>query len=241
MIKAMEQAYQVTINGGARVIATDARARAEWIEIWKEIIRQLRSKCLEGDERKLVFIRKVITNQHLVAAQMLEVEKVGDREIDLLYQHLGKLRLDTPVREAFGMMPKMDDHQYHGVAEEISSQDRPTSSTSPEDADNHLRDWYLSNISFPFADKPAKRYLTSLTGMDTRQTNTWFTNMRHRSGYTDLMRKYADGHKELFAELCRDAEKGEGPEGLSEALIEMRRYVGRKPKGDVGEWLLNVS
>ena len=241
MTKAIEQVYQVIIDCGAEVLATDARTCAGWTQIWKTISCQLRSERLEGNERKLELIRRTISNQHLVAKRMRKVEQAGDREIDLLHRHLDKLHLDSPVGEASGMMPKMDDPQYHGVAEEISSQNRPTSVPNPEDADNHLRAWFLSNITLPFADKPAKRNLASLTGMDNRQINTWFTNMRRRSGYTDLMRKYADGDKERFAELCKDAERGEGPEGLGEALIEMRRYVGRKPKGDVGEWLLNVS
>ena len=240
----MAQLHRTLLDSDLREFIQNDRTRCDWIKTWRETIEHLRSSR-NGDstkeQRNLELIYIVSHNQHTVTKQMLGLDEDLGREIEQLQHYLN----DLQVKKIDGNDLSVESlpERYDAVKLAINGMERHRYSPSfaAIEADDHLRDWYLSNITLPYPDKPAKQHLASLTGMEPRQLNTWFTNMRRRSGYTDLMRKCADGDKELFEKLCQQADGGEGPEGLSEALQEMRRYVGRKPKGEVGDWLVNVS
>ncbi|GHJ87103.1 hypothetical protein NliqN6_3505 [Naganishia liquefaciens] len=239
----MAELHRILLDCDLQMIMTDGSARAKWMNVWKQVSRHLQLAKSWGNqdgERTLRLMHNTSNNQRLVIEQLIDLKKRGDCEIESLVRFMDRLSTHSPKEDYSVTGPtKAIDHRRGVIKSDLDGKGS-SGSQSPEDADDHLRHWCLSNITLPFPNKSAKRHLTSLTGMDTRQLNTWFTNMRRRSGYTELMRKYADGDKELFEKLCQQADKGEGPEGLTEALQEMRRYVGRKPKGEVGDWLVNI-
>lgn len=242
----MTHLQQILLDCDLRLIITDSRTRSNWVDTWKQAIRQLQSpNIIDKDtterERTLSLISNVSHNQLLVATQMVEFEQKGEQRIEQLYHMLDALRLDRTVSDNLATTPVTEEQRHQELAPQDPAQDRHPSPPRPEEADSHLRDWYLTNITLPFPNKSAKERLTTLTGMDFRQLNTWFTNMRRRCGYTEMLRTFADGDKGRFEEMCGEAERGEGPEGLGDALQGMKAYVGKKPRGKVGDWLVNVS
>ncbi|GAA5882269.1 hypothetical protein JCM16303_002313 [Sporobolomyces ruberrimus] len=70
-----------------------------------------------------------------------------------------------------------------------------------------LRLWFLDHISNPYPNTKEKDHFKTLYPKHTKaQLDTWFTNVRRRSGWQDLKRRYTDGSLADFLRLLEEAE-----------------------------------
>ncbi|GAA5892288.1 uncharacterized protein JCM6883_007307 [Sporobolomyces salmoneus] len=86
----------------------------------------------------------------------------------------------------------------------------PVSSSSREEPDPFLplRLWFLDNFSNPYPDAAQKDYFQTLYPTQTKtQIDTWFTNIRRRSGWQEVKRRYTTGSIAEFIRLVKDTEK----------------------------------
>ncbi|GAA5963814.1 hypothetical protein JCM3765_004026 [Sporobolomyces pararoseus] len=70
-----------------------------------------------------------------------------------------------------------------------------------------LRLWFLDNFSNPYPDTKQKEHFQTLYPTHTKQQlDTWFTNIRRRSGWQDLKRRFTTGTTQDFIRLCKEVE-----------------------------------
>ncbi|KAJ9122241.1 hypothetical protein QFC22_001661 [Naganishia vaughanmartiniae] len=222
-----------------RLIVEPGETR-RWYETWKGMATYLQEGSFEPTSETLDLIRHLSHQQEILAQSMINIEHFAEEKMDQMAETLSVIKLETE-----GSVPRMrkrDDRDNDGETPTSSSETKQISEP-PEEPDEHLRDWYVSHLSYPFPDKPSKQALATPINYTKQQLNTWFTNMRRRSGYTEHLRTFAGGNKRRFEEMIiavLDGEVGEGGRELVEAVEDMRKYVAKKPRGKVGEWLMNL-
>lgn len=244
----MESIERMLIHFNPERFVNNGDERRRWTVTWQAIGPQLRAGSLQDQEKILGLIRSVSIDQQIIAQAMITVESQAKETMLELEESLDKLDITNRQPDCEEERCRTETTQPPGKRRGREDDDNETTDMSPaspgsfpEEADEHLRDWFVTNIAYPFPDKPTKTAFTTATGMDFRQLNTWFTNMRRRSGYTEYLRAYAPGNKPRFREMCVDALNGGGDPGLKAVVQGMQRYAEKKPRGKVGDWLLNVS
>lgn len=246
----MDHYKHMLVNFDVAKFMLDGGERLKWVHAWKAMILELQQNEAVVELQMLEPIRDSSYNQQILAQAMLKSEGEVTQEMSQLQESLGAMHLaGTDVNAEVlkfeagakrGRDTEEDDDG--GFGNGVNLVLYPSGSADAHDeADEHLRDWFATHIAYPFPDKPTKSTLSTTTGLDHRQLTTWFTNMRRRSGWTDYLRSYASGDKQRFGKMCLKALKGEGDEALVGVVQGMLRYVEKRPRGKVGDWLLNVS
>ncbi|GAA5927363.1 homeobox domain-containing protein [Sporobolomyces koalae] len=85
-----------------------------------------------------------------------------------------------------------------------------------------LRTWFLDHFTHPYPDATEKA--TLLEGYPThtkQQIDTWFTNMRRRSGWQDLKRRYTNGTVADLVNLVNATERGPQNSREEEAKVKI--------------------
>jgi len=73
-----------------------------------------------------------------------------------------------------------------------------------------LRHWFLDHFSNPYPSIPEKEELMRQYPKHSKQQiDTWFTNIRRRSGWQELKKKYTNGTQEDFEKLIKATEREE--------------------------------
>lgn len=242
----MEHLERTLLQFDPELFILDGDERLKWLTTWRLIIPQLHEDSFTDQRRIAGLIRDVSINQQSIAQAVMEFEAQMDEKLMELHETLDSLRIgDLTEPSRLQLSVKLTEKRKAKEDEDHFE----TSHTPPlrytriaaDPADEHLRDWFTTHLAYPFPDKPTKSTLSLTTGLDIRQLNTWFINMRRRSGWTDYLRSYASGNKQRFVEMLLVALRGEGDEKLVEVVQGMKRYVERRPRGKVGDWLLDVS
>ncbi|KAI5453543.1 hypothetical protein NCC49_006015 [Naganishia albida] len=246
----MKSFHQMLLEFCPERFVIDADERLKWVNAWQVIDLRLQQGRIKHGGEILESILSVSENQRRIAQTMLRVESSAEERMEELNETMDALEIGHRGEESTVEIPSASfTEKRKDRDDEIDSKqfvDSPPTSTHTsyypaDEADNHLRDWFLAHLAYPFPDKPTKAVLCATTGLDVRQLNTWFTNMRRRSGWTDHSRSYARGNKQRFGKMCTDALAGRGDEALRRILAEIKDYAAKKRRGKVGDWLLNVS
>jgi hypothetical protein len=247
----MERFRHLLISFDATRFIVDAKTRAEWSQTWEAINGELHGNTLAVNGEMIKLIHDSSHNQQIIAQSVVEIEDQAAKKILQLEATLDSMALASADGEPdshSGNQPgkrsrETGNRSSHSslASDSDSTIFAPNGLPDDEEADEHLRDWFTNHLAYPFPDKPTKSTLSLTTGLDIRQLNTWFINMRRRSGWTDYLRSYASGNKQRFVEMLSVALRGEGDEKLQEVVQGMKRYVERRPRGKVGDWLLDVS
>lgn len=239
-------ARELLQNDPGRLIISDEERR-KWTSTWASLLIHLQEGRFNGETTIVSLIHTVSANHKRIAKGTLRVEAEMEESMARLQHSLDTIPITavethSETQESKeNVKRKCGQDGYDGEESATPPPQADITSDPADEADNHLRDWFLAHLAYPFPDKPTKAILSTTTGLDVRQLNTWFTNMRRRSGWTDHSRSYARGNKQRFGKMCTDALAERGDEALREILAEIKDYVAKKRRGKVGDWLLNVS
>jgi len=117
----------------------------------------------------------------------------------------------------------------------------PPSPSKPSPTD-HLRLWFLQNLSNPYPTPYEKESLATAAGCPRSKVDSDLTNWRRRSGWTDIKDRWAGGDKAKMKRLIEDVEGGlERREEVVEEVERMRGYLERRDQERVGDWVHEVS
>ncbi|GAA5839397.1 hypothetical protein JCM3766R1_004823 [Sporobolomyces carnicolor] len=98
--------------------------------------------------------------------------------------------------------------------------------TSKEQPDPFLplRLWFIDNFANPYPDAKTKdRFLRMYPTHTKIQLDTWFTNIRRRSGWQDLRRRYARGMTSHFVQLIKETEQETRSPFIEEARLKIEK------------------
>jgi len=109
------------------------------------------------------------------------------------------------------------------------------------------RQWFIRHLSHPYPDTEERTALLSqIPSLTMHKLQTWFTNTRRRSGWSELSKRYADSKKEnmvaLLARIEDPLQRGEVDEGARQAVERVREYFRESEKRkEVADWLDEVD
>lgn len=87
-----------------------------------------------------------------------------------------------------------------------------------------LRLWFIDNFANPYPDaKTKERFLRMYPTHTKIQLDTWFTNIRRRSGWQDLRRRYARGMTSHFVQLIKETEQETRSPFIEEARLKIEK------------------
>lgn len=110
------------------------------------------------------------------------------------------------------------------------------------------RQWYSDHVAHPYYDSRERDWLLKqIPGMTPQKMQTWFVNVRRRSGWSELYRKYADNKREnmeaIFA-ACDDSDPSISNKVAPEArklVAKIRQYLTlESKKTEVAPWLSDL-
>ncbi len=115
----------------------------------------------------------------------------------------------------------------------------PTRSPNPTD---HLRLWFLQNLSNPYPTPAEKDFLATAAGVPRSKIDSDLTNWRRRAGWTDIKDRWAERDKAKMRRLIEGYEEGaEMREEVVEEIQRMRGYLERREEERVGDWVHEVG
>lgn len=89
---------------------------------------------------------------------------------------------------------------------------------------------------------PVRRTLQSQNNMSLSNINGWFSNMRRRCGWNALLADMAGGDKATLRGIIKDCLTGkQSSMEVKKRVGDMIDYILGRARGEVGEWLLQVS
>lgn len=114
--------------------------------------------------------------------------------------------------------------------------------TKPPNLTDHLRLWFLQNLSNPYPTPAKKDFLATASGVPRSKVDSDLTNWRRRAGWTDIKDRWAEGDKARMRRLIEGYEEGlEGREEVVEEIERMRGYLERREEERVGDWVHEVG
>lgn len=144
---------------------------------------------------------------------------------------------------------KLQLQQYLKCSTSVNQSD-PQRPQVDEDAISYdiWRQWYSDHVAHPYYDSRERDWLLKqIPGMTAQKMQTWFVNVRRRSGWSELYRKYADNKREnmeaIFA-ACDDSDPSISNKVAPEArklVAKIRQYLTlESKKTEVAPWLSDL-
>lgn len=107
---------------------------------------------------------------------------------------------------------------------------------------DHLRLWFLQNLSNPYPTPYEKEALATAAGCPRSKVDSDLTNWRRRAGWTDIKDRWVNGDKAKMKRLIEDVEGGHERRGeVVEEVERMRGYLERREEERVGDWVHEVG
>lgn len=108
--------------------------------------------------------------------------------------------------------------------------------------------WYSDRLAHPYYDSRERDWLLKqIPGMTPQKMQTWFVNVRRRSGWSELYRKYADNQRENMEAIfkaCDDPDPSVSEKVAPEArklVAKIRQYLTlESKKTEIAPWLQEV-
>lgn len=117
-----------------------------------------------------------------------------------------------------------------------------TPSPSRPSPTDHLRLWFLQNLSNPYPTPYEKDSLATAAGCPRSKVDSDLTNWRRRAGWTDIKDRWAGGDKAKMKRLIEDVEAENERRGeVVEEVERMRGYLERREEERVGDWVHEVG
>lgn len=89
------------------------------------------------------------------------------------------------------------------------------------------RQWYSDHIAHPYYDSNERDWLLKqIPGMTPQKMQTWFVNVRRRSGWSELYKKYADNKRENMEAIFKACDDPD-PEMSKSVAPEARKLVAK--------------
>lgn len=89
------------------------------------------------------------------------------------------------------------------------------------------RQWYSDHIAHPYYDSQDRDWLLKqIPGMTPQKMQTWFVNVRRRSGWSELYKKYADNKRENMEAIFKACDDSD-PEMSKSVAPEARKLVAK--------------
>ncbi|GAA5984656.1 hypothetical protein JCM5350_008172 [Sporobolomyces pararoseus] len=180
-IDKLESDFLTSVAAGSPLSAVIHSLR----ELWDST--QLRIEEGIIDDSVIERLHRAIRRIHVIASDLGQLEQHATRiGADLKVRAQALLEEETTVTPTFT---------------------RNATSEQQIDPFLPLRLWFLENFSNPYPDTKQKEHFQTLYPTHSKQQlDTWFTNIRRRSGWQDLRRRFTNGTTEDFVRLCKEVD-----------------------------------
>ena len=141
---------------------------------------------------------------------------------------------DSDSDSGFVLSRRLPDHHVYNTLKY-----EPENTSAPAD---HLRLWFLQNLSNPYPTPAQKEALATHSGAPRSKIDSDLTNWRRRAGWTEIKDRWASGDKAKMKRLVENVESGvEVRAEVSDEIERMRGYLERKEEQRVGDWVQDVG
>lgn len=223
-----------------QAVATDNmdQLRDEWDRTLERILRSADQDLL--NHKTLSLVRDVVLRVQIIAsglaANELAIATVQAEALQRVHQQLSSSETETksspPPKDSSVAKPSLQKprHPSSRPTHSINGALLPTPrSTAPDPSLTPLRDWFLTNITYPYLDHESTPYLNSLCpSLTAPQLRTWFINARRRSGWSEVYKTYGksckDGMVALLGAIDSPLENWQVSKKAKEDVEKVRRF-----------------
>jgi hypothetical protein len=259
-------AYQsFTTNIGSRDPTSDEAAT--WERLEGTILIASKQGVLRADQACVAQV--VAQNVYTFIQSMKKLDEAASLDLDVMTKALGDITVSNARgkdrlvhQEAYLPGFRLDSsdscrgrrQRHASPCSPSSSRVPPCSSRSsppdtpllaaqlPPEPTDHLRLWFLDNISNPYPTPQEKQYLSEQTGIVRTKIDSDLTNWRRRAGWTDIKDRWCDRDKKKMRELIEGYEMGrETRAEVINAIERMKGYLMKEKENSVGSWIEHVS
>lgn len=193
-------------------------------------------------------LKSSVENGHITSVEMCDI-----------YPYLKYIRVLSQAAIKTESLSSSSRESFQAELNEFLKSHRPDSPGAPRHSthahgDDEIlnydvwRQWYSDHVAHPYYDSRERDWLLKqIPGMTPQKMQTWFVNVRRRSGWSELYRKYADNKREnmeaIFA-ACDDSDPSISNKVAPEArklVAKIRQYLTlESKKTEVAPWLSDL-
>ncbi|GAA6024693.1 hypothetical protein JCM11491_003617 [Sporobolomyces phaffii] len=164
-------------------------------------------------------VAQAIEGGGLQVVTLRQIERVVSM-IRVMTQSLGGLK-----EECFRIEQDFTSRAKDIIQADVAATSGPTVGQAGEvDPFLPLKLWFLDHFTNPYPDSAQKAYFHSRYPTQSRQQlDTWFTNIRRRSGWQEFKRRYTDGTLHDFNRLVAETEREDRSFVVEEARVKIEQ------------------
>ncbi|WWC62321.1 uncharacterized protein I303_104917 [Kwoniella dejecticola CBS 10117] len=238
----------------------DTPSLYEWDRLAGEVNERAMNGSLDPEDAKIVVA--VASNVQALSADVLQMQRTQQSAVEMIVGKLQNLlgSSEAGCKRFHGETSSMSTPSRSSKrprAEPFASPSEPaTRPSSPYPAPSSegpqpqtqepdhtfIRTWFLQNLSKPYPTASQKEYLSKKAGITVKKVDSDLTNFRRRSGWTDLMQKFAGGDRDKMKKMIERVAAGkEEREEVLERVEGIKDYLGKREEERVGDWVREIT